>query len=134
VSRVPLENNRKIEVRENRLAMAEIVEGAGISRATFYRIREKIEKGKKCSAANYNGRVERSNRIVREEFHSRKDLQANSLEEFREELARYICRYNNCRLHSRLDFKTPREYYLSLNRVGCICPTGCGPVQRPYTD
>ncbi|MDR3078969.1 MAG: hypothetical protein LBU15_02930 [Rickettsiales bacterium] len=46
VFRVLLENNRKIKARENRPAMAEIVEGAGISRATLYRTGEKIEKGK----------------------------------------------------------------------------------------
>ncbi|MDR3079118.1 MAG: integrase core domain-containing protein [Rickettsiales bacterium] len=56
--------------------------------------------------------------MVREEFYSRKDLLANSLEEFREELAKYIYRYNNYRPHSKLDFKAPREYYLSLARVG----------------
>ncbi|MDR3078514.1 MAG: integrase core domain-containing protein [Rickettsiales bacterium] len=62
--------------------------------------------------------MERSNRIVREEFSGRKDLPANSLEEFREELAKYLYRYNNHRPHPKLDFKTPREYYLSLSRVG----------------
>jgi predicted DNA-binding protein YlxM (UPF0122 family) len=46
VSRVLLENNRKIKARENRLSMAEIAERAGISRVTFYRIREKIEREK----------------------------------------------------------------------------------------
>ncbi|MDR3078846.1 MAG: integrase core domain-containing protein [Rickettsiales bacterium] len=62
--------------------------------------------------------MERSSRIVREEVYSRKDLLANSLEEFSEELAKYLYRYNNYRPHSKLDFKTPREYHPSLARVG----------------
>jgi hypothetical protein len=51
--------------------------------------------------------VKRSNRIVREEFYSRKDLLANSLEEFREELARYICKYNKGLLQIRPNVELP---------------------------
>jgi transposase InsO family protein len=65
-----------------------------------------------------NGRLERNNGIAEEDFSGRKDLLANSLEEFREELAKYLYRYNNYRPHPKLDSKTPREYYLSLARVG----------------
>jgi IS30 family transposase len=72
----------------------------------------------KPSSPKYNGRVERSNRIVREEFYARKDLLANSLGEFREELAKYLKKYNDYRPHSKLDFKTPMEYYFSIERVG----------------
>jgi transposase InsO family protein len=56
---------------------------------------------------------------VREEFYSRKDLLANDLAEFREELARYLAeKYNNYRPHSELDFMTPMEYYLFVSKKG----------------
>jgi transposase len=71
------------------------------------------------SRPKYNGRVERSNRILREEFYSRKDLLANNLTEFREELAKYLGeKYNNYRPHSALDFMTPIGYYLSVGGGG----------------
>ena len=62
----------------------------------------------------YNGRVERSNRIVREEFYARKDIIANNMTEMREELKKFLWHYNNFRPHSKLDYLTPIEYFNSI--------------------
>jgi transposase InsO family protein len=58
----------------------------------------------------YNGRVERSNRIMREEFYARKDILEDSLVEFRQRLKEFVDKYNNFRPHRGLDYLTPKEY------------------------
>jgi IS30 family transposase len=61
----------------------------------------------------YNGRVERSNRIMREEFYMDNELLklTDSLGAFRNKLKEFIDKYNNYRPHKELDYLTPREYY-----------------------
>jgi transposase InsO family protein len=59
----------------------------------------------------YNGRVERSNRIMREEFYSRKDMLEDSLGGIRYRLKEFVNKYNNYRPHRELDYLTPMEYY-----------------------
>lgn len=61
----------------------------------------------------YNGRVERSNRTIREDFYYKnKELEyCNKLGEINEKLQVFIDKYNNYRPHQSLDFKTPMEYY-----------------------
>ena len=61
----------------------------------------------------YNGRIERSNRTIREEFYYKnKDLECcYRLGEIDEKLQEYIYKYNHYRPHQALDFKTPMEYF-----------------------
>ena len=64
----------------------------------------------------YNGRIERSNRTIREEFYNNKKLLENCITraDYNDKLKEYIDKYNNYRPHQALDFKTPMEYYLEL--------------------
>jgi transposase len=64
----------------------------------------------------YNGRIERSNRTIREEFYNNKKLieTYNTIGDFNIGLEEAINKYNNFRPHEELDFLTPREYYLKL--------------------
>ena len=64
----------------------------------------------------YNGRIERSNRTIREEFYNNKKLLENCITraDYNDKLKVYIDKYNNYRPHQALDFKTPMEYYLEL--------------------
>jgi transposase InsO family protein len=59
----------------------------------------------------YNGRVERSNRTIKEEFYSRKDLinYCTSVEEFNIELEKAVSKYNTYRPHEMLDLLTHNE-------------------------
>lgn len=57
----------------------------------------------------YNGGVERGNRIFREAFYAQ-PLIAESLGAFRAELAKALHKYNTYRPHFRLDGLTPFEY------------------------
>jgi transposase InsO family protein/predicted DNA-binding transcriptional regulator AlpA len=61
----------------------------------------------------YNGRVERSNRIMREEFYGDNELLklTDSLGGFRNKLREFIDKYNSYRPHRELDYLTPMEYY-----------------------
>ena len=58
----------------------------------------------------YNGGVERGNRIFREEFHARKDLLADSVGSIRFALKDALWKYNNFRPHFNLHGRTPMEY------------------------
>ena len=63
----------------------------------------------------YNGGVERSNRIFREEFYARNDLLADSLGAFKVELKHAVAKYNSYRPHQSIDFLTPLEYINNYN-------------------
>jgi transposase InsO family protein len=57
--------------------------------------------------------VERSDRIMREEFYSDNELLklTDSLGAFRNKLREFINKYNSYRPHKELDYLTPTEYY-----------------------
>ncbi len=57
----------------------------------------------------WNGGVERGNRIFREEFWLRNDVEAESLGAFRYELQKAVHKYNTYRPHFSLKGKTPYE-------------------------
>jgi hypothetical protein len=60
----------------------------------------------------HNGRVERSNRIMREEFYMNNELLklTDSLGAFRNKLRDFIFKYNTYRPHKELDYLTHMEY------------------------
>ena len=60
-----------------------------------------------------NGRIERSNRTMRDEFYNNRNITEHcaELEDWNEELEKFIYKYNHYRPHNSLDFKTPYEYY-----------------------
>lgn len=64
----------------------------------------------------YNGGVERSNRIFREEFYAQPSL-ANSVAHLNEELKKSLRKYNHYRPHHALQLYTPIEY-LKNNYLG----------------
>ena len=64
----------------------------------------------------YNGGVERSNRIFREEFYSQPSL-ANSIVDLNHELKKALNKYNHYRPHHHLNLYTPMEY-LKNNYLG----------------
>lgn len=68
----------------------------------------------------YNGGVERGNRIFREEFYARKDLLADSIGGLRAELKKAQHKYNTYRPHHPLKGKTPMEYIQNILEVGLI--------------
>lgn len=61
----------------------------------------------------YNGGVERGNRIFREEFYSRPDMLADSVRTIDAELQHAVHKYNSYRPHSRLNMLTPLAYIQS---------------------
>lgn len=66
----------------------------------------------------YNGGVERGNRIFREKFYAKPSL-TNSIAELNHDLAQALYKYNHYRPHHSLHLKTPSEYihdsYLSCS-------------------
>ena len=59
---------------------------------------------------DYNGGVERGNRIFREEFYSRNNLLEDSIGGIRAELKKEVFKYNSYRPHFGLNGMTPLEY------------------------
>lgn len=62
----------------------------------------------------YNGGVERGNRIFREEFYARKDILSDSLGAMRYDLAKAVDKYNTYRPHSFLNGFTPMQYIQNI--------------------
>ncbi len=62
---------------------------------------------------NNNGGVERGNRTFREEFYSRRDLQAESVRAINAELQIAVHKYNTYRPHANLNMLTPMQYIQS---------------------
>lgn len=58
----------------------------------------------------YNGGVERGNRTFREEFYSREDILADSIQALRYTLSQAVTKYNTYRPHFNLKGLTPMEY------------------------
>jgi transposase InsO family protein len=76
----------------------------------------------------YNGRIERSNRTIREEFYNSNNLMGHCITvgDFNLELEKYIDKYNNYRPHKELDYLTPKEYYLKFVETGDVAPNVSG--------
>jgi transposase InsO family protein len=62
----------------------------------------------------YNGGVERSNRIFREEFYNRSNLLEDTIIGMRRELLKSVEKYNNYRPHLGLKGLIPMEYIQSV--------------------
>jgi putative transposase len=62
------------------------------------------------SRPQWNGGVERGNRIFREEFYARNDIEAESIGAFKIELKKAVHKYNTYRPHFNLKGLTPMEY------------------------
>lgn len=61
---------------------------------------------------NDNAHIERFNRTIQDECIGRYWKTRETVEHINKKIARYIDLYNNHRLHSSIEYKTPREYYL----------------------
>jgi hypothetical protein len=75
-----------------------------------------------------NGRIERSDRTIREEFYNINKLMGyrGAMGDFNAELEKYTHKYNNYRPHEELDFLTPREYSSKLTETGGFAPNMSG--------
>jgi len=62
----------------------------------------------------YNGGVERSNRVVREEFYALHTDDISSIHELRVKLQDFVKKYNTYRPHNSLNGLTPMEYYTRI--------------------
>ena len=62
----------------------------------------------------YNGGVERSNRVVREEFYALHTDDISSIHELRNKLGWFVHKYNTYRPHNSLNGMTPMEYYKAI--------------------
>ena len=58
----------------------------------------------------YNGGVERGNRIFREEFYNRADLLEDSVRAMQAQLAKAVKKYNAYRPHRNMQGLTPMQY------------------------
>lgn len=65
----------------------------------------------------YNGGVERGNRIFREEFYARKDMFADSVGAIKSSLKDALQKYNNYRPHFNLHGLTPCQYINNIREV-----------------
>ena len=65
----------------------------------------------------YNGGVERGNRIFREEFYARKDMLADSVGAIKSSLKDALQKYNNYRPHFNLHGLTPSQYINNIREV-----------------
>lgn len=88
---------------------------------------ETMEKLGKTHFYNYikkpmwNGKVERFNRTLQEEWLTDPDIQtliADDRDEANKELQKYINWYNNERPHQSIDYMTPNEYVVYFNTRG----------------
>lgn len=61
----------------------------------------------------YNGGVERGNRIFREEFYARRDLHAESIRAINAELQKAVHKYNSYKSHVNLNMLIPLGYIQS---------------------
>lgn len=61
----------------------------------------------------YNGGVERGNRIFREEFYAKSNLIADSVTAINDELQQALLKYNTYRPHASLNMLTPLDYIQS---------------------
>ena len=89
------------------------VDGGSEFRAEFEEVCEKLSIPLIVLPPNkpqYNGGVERGNRILREEFYSRQNLLADSLATMRIELDKAIQKHNTYRPHANLNGLTPMQY------------------------
>lgn len=62
----------------------------------------------------YNGGVERGNRIFREEFYNRSDLLEDSVRGMQAALTKAVQKYNNFRPHQNLKGLTPMQYIKNI--------------------
>jgi transposase InsO family protein len=75
------------------------------------------------ASPKYNGGVERSNRVFREEFYDSNSLLEDSICGIRRELLKAVEKYNNFRPHNNLQGMTPLEYIKSVLEASDLSQT-----------